>query len=99
MSRYIDADAVLELIKAESHKTDVNGAEQLGVLMCHRIVRTAPTADVVELRRGEWTKEVTDMWHCSICLHPCLLNGGGDYVLSNFCHNCGVKMDNGGGEG
>lgn len=41
---------------------------------------------------GEWTKEVTDMWHCSVCLHPCLLNGGEDYVLSNFCPHCGAHM-------
>ena len=51
MRRYIDADAVLELIQEEFHKTDVNGEEQIGVLKCHRIVREAPTADVVEVVR------------------------------------------------
>lgn len=61
MSRYIDADAVLELIQEEFHKTDVNGAEQIGVLTCHRIVRTAPTADVVEVVRCK------DCNHCDHC--------------------------------
>ena len=44
---------------------------------------------------GEWTKEVTDLWHCSLCLHPTLLNGGEEYVLSNFCPHCGAKMKGG----
>lgn len=57
MRRYIDADAVLELIQEEFHKTDVNGEEQIGVLKCHRIVREAPTADVVEVVR------------CKDCIH------------------------------
>ena len=48
---YIEREAVLELIQEAFHKTDVNGEEQIGVLKCHRIVREAPTADVVEVVR------------------------------------------------
>ena len=59
MSRYIDADKVLELIEKAFHKTDVNGQEQIGVLTCHRIVREAPTADVVEVKKGEVLMPIT----------------------------------------
>lgn len=48
---YIEREATLELIQEAFHKTDVNGEEQIGVLTCHRIVREAPIADVVEVVR------------------------------------------------
>jgi hypothetical protein len=52
MNRYIDADAVLTVIEDALHRTDAEGEEQIGVLTCHRIVRTAPTADVVKIPEG-----------------------------------------------
>lgn len=47
--RLIDANVVLAEIDKEFHKTDPSGDEQLGFLKCRRIVRTAPTVDVVEV--------------------------------------------------
>lgn len=32
---------------------------------------------------------------CSICHKYALLNGGEEYVTSNYCPNCGAKMDGG----
>lgn len=73
----------------------------------HSRIREMPAADVVEVRHGEWVGEMNmrlnlpqlsayDDWHCSEC----------DWVyperhisrLSNYCPNCGAKMD-GKGEG
>ena len=34
---------------------------------------------------------------CSICGKHALLNGGEEYVVSNYCPNCGAKMDGKGG--
>lgn len=45
----IDANVVLAEIDKEFHKTDPSGEEQIGFLKCRRIVRTAPTVDVVEV--------------------------------------------------
>ncbi len=44
----------------------------------------------------EWvekTAEQGDCAYCSLCLKDALLNGGEEYVLSNYCPNCGAKMD------
>ena len=32
---------------------------------------------------------------CSICNAYALLNGGEEYVISNYCPNCGAKMKGG----
>lgn len=49
---------------------------------------------VEPVKHGEWTKEVSGIWHCSKCLHTALLDGGEEYVLSEFCPRCGAKMNN-----
>lgn len=51
-----------------------------------------PTADVVELRHGEWIwtengeEDYEQFWVCSVC-------GEKDYIETNYCPNCGAKMD------
>ena len=55
-----------------------------------------PTADVVEVKRGKWEKrtfivfdnEIKDSYHCSEC------NTTWD-TATNYCPNCGAKMDGG----
>lgn len=83
MSRYIDAD---------NYKKDLI---QLGFLpaLVVSVLDKQPTADVVEVRHGEWGFDGIG-WTCSEC---------GEYALkarvqkcSKFCPNCGAKMD---GEG
>ena len=53
----------------------------------------APTADVVEVRHGEW-KAVGDrprlLYECSECGETLYY---GVVLHSNFCFNCGAKMD------
>ena len=50
-----------------------------------------PTADVVEVRHGEWVvlEEEIGLYSCSLC----------DYKIirteCNYCPNCGAKMDGG----
>lgn len=66
-------------------------------------VKAMPAADVVEVRHGRWidkTWTTEDDWSyynhhvviCSVC------NKQFDYVInekSNYCPNCGAKMDGG----
>ena len=67
------------------------------------------TADVVEVKHSQWVVEAYDNQdnivvipyiehqHCEpfclICGKRALLNGAEDYVTSNYCPNCGAKMD------
>lgn len=47
-------------------------------------------------KSDEWVEKLAeqgDCAYCSFCLQNAGLNGGEEYVLSNYCPNCGAKMD------
>ena len=88
MARYIDADALLK------NKTDHE-------MISTHLIYNAPTADVVERKRGEWIKidkyDKESNVQCSVCLEEfdyidgvCYLCHG--YELPLFCPNCGAEM-------
>lgn len=84
MSRYIDADAVLsKLPKDLPYKASVK-----------RVLMQAPTANVVEVRHGEWGFDGLG-WTCSECGEYALTNKAKMQVHSNYCPHCGAKMDGG----
>ena len=103
MSRYIDAEALLEsvqskrLIFEESTPVEECIAEQVSVF--EETIEEAPTADVVEIRHAYWkeTTHITEskrgreihskLYNCSNCDAP---NGR---KKSSYCHWCGAKMD------
>lgn len=114
MARYIDADeaeyTVLHLDvdvakhKCKDYESYINGANQFR----HQVkvaLRHTPTADVEEVRRGEWvdrkfikigglTKAYPSV-ECSKCgmLFCDIINN--HKVIYQFCPNCGAKMDGG----
>ncbi|MBQ5601819.1 MAG: hypothetical protein IIU77_03230 [Clostridia bacterium] len=53
-----------------------------------------PTADVVEVRHGEWIwtengeADYEQYWVCSVC-------GEKSYIETKYCSDCGAKMDGG----
>ena len=49
-------------------------------------VKDQPAADVVEVRHGKWIED-HEFFKCSECGYLT------DYRLSNFCPDCGAKMD------
>ena len=69
------------------------------------VYESAPAADVVEVRHGEWIPieydgyadgyPVWDLWECSVCQEE---HRGDEDTLTPYCPNCGAKMD-GKGEG
>ncbi len=79
-----------------------------GLRIAMRSVNRLPTADVEAVRRGEWVVDaykgdeivrIPYVVHehaepyCSLCGNYALLDGKEDYVPSNFCPNCGARMD------
>ena len=79
MSGYIDRDALLKRLPEDlPYKASVK-----------RVLIQAPTADVVEVRHGEW-REVNDTYPryvCTVCNH---LFNNKNY---NYCPCCGANMD------
>lgn len=53
-----------------------------------------PTTDAEPVKRGSWVSESQDSAiYCSECGDSALLNGCEDYEKSNYCPNCGAKME------
>lgn len=111
MSRYIDIEPLMTPDNIVEEREDT-GIDELPYKIRYGlnidVIRNAPTADVVEVRHGEW---VVDAYkgdeivripyvvhehnepYCSLCGTYALLDGKEDYVPSNFCPRCGAKMD------
>ena len=59
-----------------------------------------PTVDAVEVVHGRWIwNEENECWVCSNCEMSALNNYRGNSTDSNYCPNCGAKMDGGNEDG
>lgn len=104
MARYIDADKAIENIKLfkfwdrlSPYEKGVNFAVNS---ICRELadVTITPTADVAEVKHGEWVLTKTEFgWNC--CEYPteykCSLCGRTAKQEESYCPNCGAKMDGG----
>ena len=103
MARYIDADKLIETLKEiqQSHSPNLtkttNAAIDLGLSLAMRMVRKEPTADVEEVKHGEWIiNDYTGHYICSICesYQPYETRGEyRDYWDCDYCPICGARMD------
>ena len=65
-----------------------------------RTICKAPTVDAVEVVHGHWYKAPHHPYRCSCCGEMALLDMYGEsHVRSNYCPNCGAKMDGGNEDG
>lgn len=96
MARYIDADALLEELNFIEPDEELYENDHAVWLDCRMDVIHAPTADVVEVKHGEWIHtDYAEHWRgkdeCSLCgyhFEPRL-----DLSCFNYCPGCGAKMD------
>ena len=96
MAEYIEREAISEEIRKYYYKNPPNfsygeGFDR-GLDRAQRAILDAPSADVAPVRHGRWiwNEEGEIDWEqfyrCSNC-------GNKEYWESNFCPNCGCKMD------
>jgi hypothetical protein len=101
MSRYIDADKFLDELDKQICSDCIdedNHCCSCGVGSARAIAKDTPTADVVEVRHGEWEGQEFDDGHgfkyknywCSVCGRK--LVGCSNPKDAPYCH-CGAKMD------
>lgn len=85
MSRYIDVDALLNAINQNIAEAHNERCAQLLEAILH-----APTADVVEVKHGEW-KKCYDGFHdmLEIVCSSCGRTGATHF---QYCPHCGAKM-------
>lgn len=105
MARYIHAerlkdsmfayyDCLSESAKGRPYKGDTLMDYEV-VDMIEDCIENAPTADVEEVKHGEYIYSSTDnKWHCSECFAERPRNNG-DIPYSDIycCYKCGAKMD------
>ena len=90
MARYIDADALI--VEGWHLERQAPSGKVLSMMS----IADVPTADVEEVKHGEWEhrKWMDDFQHiCSVChstsrVHP-------ESVPYKYCPYCGAKMDGG----
>ena len=95
MARYIDVDKFLKSMITKFKCVPllgvskyINGEECFEGEHLNSLINETPTADVQEVRHGKWEKrkECCCEYRCSVC----------EYELcrtTNYCPNCGAKMD------
>lgn len=100
MTEYIEREAALAKIEWLAELTGDSGREH-GLRATIEVLQSIPAAEVAPVRHGRWERvfEDCDLCHrCSLCKKSGLRDGNEYEVLSDYCPNCGAKMD-GGGEG
>lgn len=90
MARYIDADKLYAEMEDlyEHHIEMKNFSADGAVADCLDILEKQPTANVEEVKHGEWLySRVHNILHCSECgeIPECF--------EPPYCPNCGAKMD------
>ena len=103
MAEYIDKEIALSLVQPdapEDEKSTVTIATAKKLV--RSIIYRTPTADVASVRHGRWELEYGTYGKmlCSVCKKEALIEKTMDdvgvitnYVDSNYCPNCGAKMD------
>lgn len=94
MRRYIDVTELSKQISDFKRAVNSPNSDYLTGYLCalsvtEGMIAGTPSADVVEVRHGEW-REVNDKYPryvCTVCNH---LFNNKNY---NYCPYCGAKMD------
>ena len=102
--RLIDANAVPKLFEKKYEETEqriLDGESYLDTLAegfteADDVILSMPTVDAVEVVHGRWVKKTADYvyyYACSECGEPVLKSQWGNDFFSDYCPNCGAKMD------
>ena len=93
MAEYIEREALIRNLsedlescgEADSCHQPIAYGTVLGLRGALSYANTLPTADVVEVRHGEWKDNRNGTFTCSVC--------GGNSSKMDWCGRCGAKMD------
>ena len=93
-----------EYIERDMYYQKINGLSKggcgdyplyrLAINDCMNVLDEMPAADVAPVRHGRWINE-NFYTHCSACGKMAIYDKYGQEVESDYCPNCGAKMDGG----
>lgn len=86
MSEYIDRDRLLKVL--EHNFCGIGGADVM-----RQMIEMQPAADVAPVRHGRWIYGEDIDIQCSVCGADALTEGDYRQTRSNYCPNCGARMD------
>lgn len=86
MTEYIDREAAIEAIMGEP--PDAHYPHWYADK-----IKAITAADVATVRHGRWVEPHDEFCACSICKYPVYVG----WNQTNYCPNCGAKMDGGDG--
>ena len=109
MAEYIKREATIKAIVDSRNRYYNSASNQYLVGRCDGLdiaaglLRVAPAADVAPVVHGLWEEEPSSFWRwkpsgavvVARTTYRCGLCGRGTAVKSNYCPNCGAKMDGG----
>ena len=84
MAEYIEREAAILVVKGQSSLTMTRS----GLIDS---ISKLPAADVAPVRHGRWIASHDEFCTCSICKYPVYVG----WNQTNYCSNCGAKMDGG----
>lgn len=90
MAEYIEREATIELLRSIGSRDyrREKGTIQEAIKMISFSEYT-PTADVAPVVHGRWIASHDEFCACSICKYPVYVG----WNQTNYCPNCGAKMD------
>ena len=86
MSEYIDRDRLLKVL--EHNFYGIGGADVM-----RQLIEMQPVADAAPVRHGRWIYGEDIDIQCSVCGADALTEGDYRQTRSNYCPNCGARMD------
>ena len=97
MARYIDADKLIDELRDELKRTTEDDYTIGVVVATIELLREYPTADVAEVKHGEWfllDECSNEGVYCSVCHKKVYRKEyANQKVKSNYCPNCGAIMN------
>ena len=99
MAEYIERDALRDAVESIDWYSAYKGKLTAGAPntenalykanSIYAVIDNAPAADVAPVRHGRWVDTDSEFAQCSLCKYPVYAA----WNATNYCPNCGAKMD------
>ena len=103
MAEYIKREALIDAVESIDWYSVYKGKLTAGApntenalykaSSIYAVIDNAPSADVAPVRHGRWVDIDYEFAQCSLCKYPVYAA----WNATNYCPNCGAKMDGGDG--